>query len=65
MQHEAIDLRSDTLPRPSQEMLEAMAAADGGDDCFGEQHHSGRSGRVLGRDARQGRRAAHAVRVHE
>lgn len=32
----AIDLRSDTVTRPTREMLAAMAAADTGDDVFGE-----------------------------
>ena len=31
-----IDLRSDTLTKPSAEMLKAMAQADFGDDCYGE-----------------------------
>ena len=31
-----IDLRSDTVTQPSQAMLEAMAAADTGDDVYGE-----------------------------
>ncbi|HLF19676.1 MAG TPA: beta-eliminating lyase-related protein, partial [Bacteroidota bacterium] len=31
-----IDLRSDTVTRPSQEMRSAMAAAEVGDDVFGE-----------------------------
>ncbi|WP_218952426.1 threonine aldolase family protein [Amycolatopsis anabasis] len=31
-----IDLRSDTLTRPGPRMLRAMAAADYGDDCYGE-----------------------------
>lgn len=31
-----IDLRSDTVTRPSQPMREAMARAEVGDDCFGE-----------------------------
>ena len=33
---EFIDLRSDTLTRPSPEMREAMASAEVGDDVFGE-----------------------------
>jgi threonine aldolase len=36
MKTELIDLRSDTLTRPSTEMLLAMTGGDGGDDCFGE-----------------------------
>ena len=32
----AIDLRSDTLTMPTPAMREAMAAADVGDDVFGE-----------------------------
>src|SRR5208283_5053639 len=31
-----IDLRSDTVTRPSQEMRAAMAAAEVGDDVYGE-----------------------------
>ncbi len=31
-----IDLRSDTVTRPSQEMLEAMITANVGDDVYGE-----------------------------
>src|SRR6478609_9486220 len=31
-----IDLRSDTVTRPSEEMRRAMAAADVGDDVYGE-----------------------------
>ena len=31
-----IDLRSDTVTQPSQEMRRAMAAAEVGDDVFGE-----------------------------
>ncbi|MEX1302025.1 MAG: beta-eliminating lyase-related protein, partial [Desulfotignum sp.] len=31
-----IDLRSDTVTRPSQEMLEAMITAQVGDDVYGE-----------------------------
>jgi threonine aldolase len=33
---DAIDLRSDTVTKPSREMLEAMMKADLGDDVFGE-----------------------------
>ena len=32
----AIDLRSDTITKPTPAMREAMAAADVGDDVFGE-----------------------------
>ena len=31
-----VDLRSDTLTRPTSEMSRAMAGADVGDDVFGE-----------------------------
>jgi threonine aldolase len=31
-----VDLRSDTVTRPTQAMREAMASADVGDDCYGE-----------------------------
>jgi threonine aldolase len=33
---ESVDLRSDTLTRPTPEMLQAMAAAEVGDDVYGE-----------------------------
>jgi threonine aldolase len=33
---ELIDLRSDTVTKPTNEMLEAMFNADVGDDVFGE-----------------------------
>lgn len=36
MQELIIDLRSDTLSRPSPAMQQAMAQAETGDDCFGE-----------------------------
>jgi threonine aldolase len=36
MEHMIIDLRSDTVTRPSQEMRNAMAAAEVGDDVYGE-----------------------------
>ena len=32
----AVDLRSDTVTRPSDEMRRAMAAAEVGDDVYGE-----------------------------
>ncbi len=32
----AVDLRSDTVTRPSEEMRRAMAAAEVGDDVYGE-----------------------------
>lgn len=31
-----VDLRSDTISRPTQEMRDAMAVAEVGDDVFGE-----------------------------
>ena len=34
--NEMVDLRSDTLTKPTQAMREAMAAAEVGDDVFGE-----------------------------
>ena len=33
-----IDLRSDTVTRPTPEMLTAMMAAETGDDVYGEYH---------------------------
>ncbi len=33
---DVVDLRSDTLTTPTEEMRRAMAAADVGDDCYGE-----------------------------
>ncbi|NMB59272.1 MAG: threonine aldolase, partial [Chloroflexi bacterium] len=33
---EFIDLRSDTVTKPTPEMCEAMAAAEVGDDVYGE-----------------------------
>jgi threonine aldolase len=36
MEHMIIDLRSDTVTRPSKEMRNAMAAAEVGDDVYGE-----------------------------
>ena len=34
--HDIVDLRSDTVTKPSQEMRAAMAAAEVGDDVFGD-----------------------------
>ena len=34
--HDIVDLRSDTVTKPSQEMRAAMAAAKVGDDVFGD-----------------------------
>ncbi len=36
MDHSIVDLRSDTVTRPTEGMREAMAAADVGDDVYGE-----------------------------
>ncbi|WP_374562025.1 low specificity L-threonine aldolase [Ideonella sp.] len=36
MKDDIVDLRSDTLSRPTPAMLQAMAQAETGDDCFGE-----------------------------
>ncbi|WP_437624127.1 threonine aldolase family protein [Sorangium sp. So ce1151] len=36
MNEDLVDLRSDTLSRPSPAMQQAMARAETGDDCFGE-----------------------------
>ncbi|MGM0368680.1 MAG: beta-eliminating lyase-related protein, partial [Actinomycetota bacterium] len=33
---EYIDLRSDTVTRPTREMITAMAGADAGDDVYGD-----------------------------
>ena len=50
-----IDLRSDTVTQPSQEMRRAMAAADVGDDVFGEDPTVNaleqRAATLLGKDA--------------
>jgi len=35
----AVDLRSDTVTRPSEEMRRAMATAEVGDDVYGEDPH--------------------------
>lgn len=36
MTHDLVDLRSDTLTKPTPNMIRAMLRADGGDDCYGE-----------------------------
>jgi threonine aldolase len=36
MMHKVIDLRSDTLTKPTFKMREAMMNAEVGDDCHGE-----------------------------
>ena len=50
-----IDLRSDTVTLPSQEMREAMATADLGDDVFGEDPTVNRlqemAAKMLGKEA--------------
>src|SRR5438552_17160189 len=50
-----IDLRSDTVTRPTQEMRRAMAAAEVGDDVFGEDPTINaleeRAAELLGKDA--------------
>jgi threonine aldolase len=50
-----IDLRSDTVTRPSQEMRAAMAAAEVGDDVYGEDPTVNllekRAAEVFGREA--------------
>ena len=43
-----IDLRSDTVTRPSQAMLAAMAAAEVGDDVWGDDPTVKRVAYVLG-----------------
>jgi len=53
--NELIDLRSDTVTRPSQEMRVAMAAAEVGDDVYGEDPTVNlleqRAAQVFGREA--------------
>ena len=50
-----IDLRSDTVTRPTQEMRAAMAAAEVGDDVYGEDptvnHLERRAAQIFGREA--------------
>ncbi len=41
-----IDLRSDTVTRPSRAMLEAMMTAPVGDDVYGDDDRSGRGRRI-------------------
>jgi threonine aldolase len=51
----AVDLRSDTVTRPSDEMRQAMAAAPVGDDVYGEDptvnHLQKRAAEVFGKEA--------------
>ena len=51
----AIDLRSDTVTKPTDEMRRAMAAAEVGDDVFGEDPSINelqeRSAALLGKEA--------------
>ncbi len=53
--HEVIDLRSDTVTRPTPEMRKAMAEAVVGDDCHGEdptvQELEARAADVMGKEA--------------
>ena len=51
-----IDLRSDTVTRPSPAMREAMARAEVGDDVYGEDPTVNRLQEIGGRAARQGGR---------
>ena len=52
---EIIDLRSDTVTRPSQTMRAAMAAAEVGDDVYGEDPTINllerRAAQIFGREA--------------
>jgi threonine aldolase len=51
----AVDLRSDTVTRPSEEMRQAMAAAPVGDDVYGEDptvnHLQKRAAEIFGKEA--------------
>ncbi len=51
----AVDLRSDTVTRPSDEMRHAMAAAEVGDDVYGEDptvnHLQKRAAEIFGKEA--------------
>jgi threonine aldolase len=51
----AVDLRSDTVTRPSDEMRRAMAAAEVGDDVYGEDptvnHLQKRAAEIFGKEA--------------
>src|ERR1700676_2290631 len=51
----AVDLRSDTVTRPTPEMRRAMAEAVVGDDCYGEDptvnRLQSRAAEILGREA--------------
>jgi len=55
MQEKIIDLRSDTVTKPSQAMRRAMAAAEVGDDVYIEDptvnHLQARAAEIFGRDA--------------
>lgn len=55
MEHDWIDLRSDTVTRPSAKMREAMASAEVGDDVYGEDptinRLEQRAAEVFGREA--------------
>jgi threonine aldolase len=55
MERRLIDLRSDTVTRPTAKMREAMAAADVGDDVYGEDptvnRLEARAAEVFGREA--------------
>src|SRR5256714_15566559 len=50
-----VDLRSDTVTRPSAEMRQAMAAAEVGDDVYGEDptvnHLEARAAEIFGKEA--------------
>ena len=54
-QRNAVDLRSDTLTKPTPEMRQAMAAAEVGDDVYGEDptvnHLEKRAAEIFGKEA--------------
>ena len=57
-----VDLRSDTVTRPTPAMREAMAGAEVGDDVYGEDPDGARAGGAGRRAARQGGGAVRAER---
>ncbi|MEZ4759416.1 MAG: beta-eliminating lyase-related protein [Flavobacteriales bacterium] len=60
-----IDLRSDTVTRPTPAMREAMLRADVGDDVFGEDPTVNALEVLHGRPVRQGGRAVLPQRHHD
>ena len=59
-----IDLRSDTVSKPSPEMRRAMAEAEVGDDVFGEDPSVNRVAGARGARAGQGSGPVRALRHH-